>query len=55
MTVVNMPEDQGEKMYHIKMNMPMVISNRSVITCVYRKTGEDGSEFVFHSSKGNEV
>ena len=55
MTAVPLPEDQGEKLYHIKMSMPMIISNRSVITCVYRQTGEDGSELVFHSSKGNEA
>lgn len=37
------------------MKMPMMISNRSTLTTFYRHTKEDGTEMVFHSSKGNEA
>ena len=36
------------------MKMPMVISNRSTLTTFYSHTKEDGTEVLFHSSKGNE-
>ena len=29
-------DDQGCKMYHMVMNMPMFMSNRSIIVCMYR-------------------
>ena len=51
---IALPDDQGCKMFHIKMKMPMMISNRSIITCFYEHELEDGTKLKFHSSQGNE-
>ena len=40
MTPEWLPEDEGHKVAHIKMKMPTLISNRSIITCFYRSTNE---------------
>ena len=36
------------------MKMPMMISNRSIITCFYELEREGGWKVLTHSSKGNE-
>ena len=46
----------GHKMYLMKMAMPMLISNRSTVMAMYRHKYENNDfEFVFNSSRGNEV
>ena len=50
-----LPDDDGHKMWHLKINMPMILSNRSVITCFYREKTADGFDAIFHSSQGNEA
>ena len=55
MTPEYLADDEGCKVVHIKMKMPMLISNRSIITCIYRYTKEDGTNVLMHSSRGNEA
>ncbi len=50
-----LPDDDGQKMWHLKMSMPMVISNRSVITTFYQNVDAEGWTSIFHSSQGNEA
>ena len=50
-----LPDDEGHKIWHFKVNMPMVISNRSLITCYYHVELADGFTAVLHSSEGNEA
>ena len=50
-----LPDADGHKAWHIIYEMPMVLSNRSVITVYYETEEEDGTQVVFHSSKGNEA
>ena len=45
-----LPDDDGQKMWHLKMAMPMVISNRSVITTFYHNVDAEGWTAIFHSS-----
>ena len=45
---------EGNKAWHIIYQMPMVLSNRSVITAYYETEEADGTQVVFHSSKGND-
>ena len=41
--------------YHLQMKMPMMISNRSILTCFYHHENEStGEKIVVHSSQGNE-
>ena len=47
-------DDEGRKVVHLMMKMPLVISNRSIITCIYEQEREDGWKTLFHSSQGNE-
>ena len=47
-------EVEGNKLYHLKMKMPTLITNRSIITCFYKEECADGSTKIFHSSQGNE-
>ena len=49
-----MPDHEGHKMRHLKMAMPMVLSNRSIITCHYSEETSDGFQAIFHSSLGYE-
>ena len=49
-----LPDDEGHRVIHIKLKMPLVISNRSMITCFYETEKEDGTKVIFHSSRGNE-
>ena len=46
--------DEGHQVVHMMMKMPMIISNRSIITCFYEQEREDGWRTLFHSSQGNE-
>ena len=50
-----LPDHEGSKMIHMKAKMPMIMSDRSVISALYKETKEDGSVCVFHSSQGNEA
>lgn len=36
MMATRLPDDEGCKCYHIQMRMPMMISNRSIVTCFYQ-------------------
>mmetsp|Transcript_13213 Transcript_13213/g.16792 ORF Transcript_13213/g.16792 Transcript_13213/m.16792 type:complete len:217 (-) Transcript_13213:107-757(-) len=54
LTREQLPEHEGHKMWHLKMSMPMIISNRSIITCIYQGETSDGYQAFFHSSQGNE-
>ena len=49
-----LPDDNGHKMFLMKMAMPMFISNRSTVFAFYSHKYDDGFEFVFNSSRGNE-
>ena len=43
------------KSFHIHMKMPMLISNRSILTTFYHQVNEsENTEIVVHSSQGNE-
>mmetsp|Transcript_42010 Transcript_42010/g.55349 ORF Transcript_42010/g.55349 Transcript_42010/m.55349 type:complete len:124 (-) Transcript_42010:130-501(-) len=49
-------DDEGCRVYHLKMKMPMMISNRSIITCFYEHyDAETDQRIVVHSSQGNEA
>ena len=54
LTRIELPDDDGHKVRLLKMQMPMVISNRSTMSTFYRRTLEDGTEVVMNSSRGNE-
>ena len=55
LTSTRLKDDEGCKVYHLKMKMPMMISNRSIITCFYEhKDPDTGFRFVVHSSQGND-
>lgn len=43
------------KCYHLQMRMPMMISNRSIVTTFYEHETESGYRVVLHSSMGNEA
>ena len=36
------------------MQMPVMISNRSIVTCFYDAEKEDGTKIKMHSSRGND-
>ena len=54
LTRVVLPEDEGHKVILMKLKMPMVISNRSIVTCYYEAQKEDGTRIIMNSSRGNE-
>ena len=54
LTRIELPDDDGHVVRLLKMQMPVMISNRSTLTCFYRREKEDGTKLLFHSSKGNE-
>ena len=54
MTRVVLPEDEGQKVVLLKIKMPMVISNRSIVACYYEDQKEDGTRILMNSSRGNE-
>ena len=48
-------DDEGCKVYHLRMRLPMMISNRSIVTTFYEHKDEaTGFDIVVHSSRGNE-
>ena len=55
LTLHALPDDEGHRMARLHMKMPMVISNRSIVTCFYRTERADGFKVVCHSSRGNEA
>ena len=50
-----LPDQEGHKAWLLNMQMPMVISNRSIITVFYNWDLEDGTKCIMHSSQGNEA
>ena len=49
-------DDEGCRVYHLRMKMPMMISNRSIVTTFYEHKDEaTGFDIVAHSSRGNEA
>ena len=54
LTRIELPDDEGKAVRLLKMNMPMLISNRSTLTTFYRYEKVDGTKVVVHSSRGNE-
>ena len=56
LTYQQLSNDQGHKVYHLQMKMPMMITNRSLITCFYEhEDAETGYRVFCHSSKGCEA
>lgn len=49
-----LPDDDGHKVYLLKMKMPMMISNRSFVACYYDAEKEDGTKIIMSSSRGTE-
>ena len=54
MTRTVLPEDDGHKVVLMKMKMPMMITNRSIVSCFYEHQREDGWKVLLHSSQGND-
>ena len=54
LTPVKLDDVEGHTTYHMKMSMPMFISNRTIISTFYDATDSDGSPIVIASSRGNE-
>ena len=57
MESTTLPDVDGHKTYHFKLNMPAggyIISNRSIIVTYYRHEMEDGTKLFMSSSQGNE-
>ena len=55
--IVGYPLEDSEdhRMYHLKMRMPMMATNRSALACFYEhRDSTTGYRSLFHSSKGNE-
>ena len=50
-----LPDQEGNKCWHMMMQMPMMISNRSIVTVFYQWELEDGTKCVMHSSLGNDA
>ena len=55
MTVTELEEDQGCKVMHAQIEMPMFVSNRSVVSCQYKGETADGFTYRIGSSQGNEA
>ena len=56
LTSTQLADDEGHKVYHLHMRMPMMITNRSLITCFYEhEDAETGFRSYCHSSQGNEA
>ena len=51
----NNEDMDGHPTFHLHMKMPMMISNRSVVTSFYEEECEDGSLILINSSQGNEA
>ena len=54
MTPEKIDDIEGHPTYHLKMNMPMILSNRSIITTQYETKDDEGNIIVINSSQGNE-
>ena len=55
LTATRLEDSEGSKVYHLQMKMPMMISNRSIVTCFYEhEDATSGFKIVVHSSQGNE-
>ena len=53
LTAEQLEDDEGHKVFHLKMKMPMMITNRSLITCFYEhEDQETGFRIFTHSSQG---
>ena len=55
MTAEKLDPVEGHETYYMHMKMPLILSNRSIVTTFYETTAEDGSIIVMHSSQGNEA
>ena len=49
-----LPEDEGHQVVLVQIKMPMMISNRSTVSCFYEHEREDGFKLKMNSSRGNE-
>ena len=55
LTRENLADDEQHKIVHMKMKMPTMVSNRTLICCVYRYTEVHNSrKVILTSSLGNE-
>ena len=54
-TLTELEPDQGHKMFHAQIDMPMFVSNRSFVSCQYKGETADGFTYRMSSSKGNEA
>ena len=54
LSATRLEDDEDCKVYHLHMKMPMMISNRSILTTFYEHEDSEGYRIVFHSSQGNE-
>ena len=52
--VYEIGEDQGCKVFHLRIKLPFIISDRSIITTVYYAETSDGTQLVLNCSEGNE-
>ena len=55
METTRIEDHQGYKMYHNRMQTPMIMSNRTVIPCEYTAQSSDGYTCLISSSQGNEA
>ena len=53
-TVTQLGEEDGAKVVHQHMKMPMFVTNRSVINVVHRTINDDGSVTILGTSLGTE-
>ena len=55
LTRVDLPDDEGHKLVHMRLKMPSLIANRSMICCTYRYTQlNDNRKVIITSSHGND-
>ena len=47
-------DDQGHRLWHIKVYAPLMMENRSIIVCEYKGKTSDGLNVMAMSSQGNE-
>ena len=56
LTSTQLADDDGHKVFHLHMKMPMMITNRSLITCMYEhEDAVTGFRSYLHSSQGCEA
>ena len=51
---IELPDDEGHWIRLMKMSMPMFVSNRSTVNCLYRHQKADGTKCITISSRGND-